>query len=97
MIELGEGDHEYKFLVDGQWITDPNAATIENNAGFKNNHGPDEATTLFQIAFEGDPGGFLLLLSQLYLQPPPGLLSPLDHSRGSCHIFPWLSFRALHS
>jgi len=37
MIELGEGDHEYKFLVDGQWITDPNAATIENNAGFKNN------------------------------------------------------------
>jgi len=37
MIELGEGDHEYKFLVDGQWITDPHAPTIENNAGFKNN------------------------------------------------------------
>ena len=37
MIELGEGDHEYKFLVDGQWVIDPNAPTIENNAGFKNN------------------------------------------------------------
>jgi len=37
MIELGEGDHEYKFLVDGQWVIDPNAPIIENNAGFKNN------------------------------------------------------------
>ena len=37
MIELGEGDHEYKFLVDGQWVTDPNTAIIENNSGFKNN------------------------------------------------------------
>ena len=37
MVELGEGDHEYKFMVDGAWITDSNAPTIENNAGFKNN------------------------------------------------------------
>ena len=37
MIELGEGDHEYKFLVDGQWVTDPNTAVIENDSGFKNN------------------------------------------------------------
>lgn len=37
MIELGEGDHEYKFLVDGQWITDSGAPTVENNSGFKNN------------------------------------------------------------
>jgi len=37
MIELGEGDHEYKFLVDGQWITDPVAPTIENSTGIKNN------------------------------------------------------------
>ena len=37
MIELGEGDHEYKFLVDGNWVTDPNTAIIENNSGFKNN------------------------------------------------------------
>ena len=37
MIELGEGDHEYKFLVDGSWVTDPNTAIIENNSGFKNN------------------------------------------------------------
>ena len=33
MIELGEGDHEYKFLVDGQWITDSGAPTVENNSG----------------------------------------------------------------
>lgn len=37
MVELGEGDHEYKFLVDGQWVTDSNAPSVENNAGFKNN------------------------------------------------------------
>lgn len=37
MIELGEGDHEYKFMVDGQWFTDPNAPIVENDAGFKNN------------------------------------------------------------
>jgi hypothetical protein len=37
MIELGVGDHEYKFLVDGQWITDSGAPTVENNSGFKNN------------------------------------------------------------
>ena len=35
MVELGEGDHEYKFLVDGQWFTDPNASIVENNAGEK--------------------------------------------------------------
>ena len=33
MIELGVGDHEYKFLVDGQWITDSGAPTVENNSG----------------------------------------------------------------
>ncbi len=37
MVELGEGDHEYKFMVDGQWLTDPNVPVIENEAGFKNN------------------------------------------------------------
>ena len=37
MVELGEGDHEYKFFVDGQWITDSSAATIESKPGFKNN------------------------------------------------------------
>jgi len=37
MVDLGEGDHEYKFFVDGQWQTDPNAPIIENSSGFKNN------------------------------------------------------------
>jgi 5'-AMP-activated protein kinase regulatory beta subunit len=37
MVELGEGDHEYKFFVDGNWATDPNAPIVENDAGFKNN------------------------------------------------------------
>jgi len=36
MVELGEGNHEYKFFVDGQWLTDPNIPTIENGTGFKN-------------------------------------------------------------
>jgi 5'-AMP-activated protein kinase regulatory beta subunit len=37
MVELGEGDHEYKFFVDGNWATDQNAPIIVNEAGFKNN------------------------------------------------------------
>ena len=37
MVDLGEGNHEYKFFVDGQWQTDPNAPIIENSSGFKNN------------------------------------------------------------
>jgi len=37
MVELGEGDHEYKFFVDGHWVTDPTAPIIENDTGIKNN------------------------------------------------------------
>ena len=36
LIFSGEGNHEYKFFVDGQWLTDPNIPTIENGTGFKN-------------------------------------------------------------
>ena len=27
IIELPEGEHEYKFCVDGRWIHDPNAVS----------------------------------------------------------------------
>lgn len=27
IIELPEGDHEYKFFVDGHWVHDPNAVS----------------------------------------------------------------------
>ncbi len=37
LVNLGEGDHEYKFFVDGQWQTDPHAPIIETNDGYKNN------------------------------------------------------------
>lgn len=37
IVDLGEGDHEYKFLVDGNWITDPSAAVVETETGYKNN------------------------------------------------------------
>ncbi|KAG1684013.1 5'-AMP-activated protein kinase subunit beta-1 [Nymphon striatum] len=37
MINLSEGEHQYKFLVDDQWTYDPNHNTIENESGTKNN------------------------------------------------------------
>lgn len=37
IVDLGEGEHEYKFLVDGQWMHDPTEPVVENNLGTKNN------------------------------------------------------------
>ncbi|XP_068753327.1 5'-AMP-activated protein kinase subunit beta-2-like [Montipora capricornis] len=37
IIELPEGEHEYKFCVDGRWIHDPNAPTTNDNFGGRNN------------------------------------------------------------
>ncbi|CAB4068042.1 PRKAB [Lepeophtheirus salmonis] len=31
LAELQEGDHEYKFLVDGTWLTDPNTPCVSDN------------------------------------------------------------------
>ena len=36
-VELPAGNYEYKFLVDGKWIIDPdNAHTCNNSLGTKN-------------------------------------------------------------
>ncbi|KXJ27495.1 5'-AMP-activated protein kinase subunit beta-2 [Exaiptasia diaphana] len=37
IIELPEGEHEYKFCVDGKWIHDPNLPTANDNFGGRNN------------------------------------------------------------
>ena len=37
IVELAEGNHEYKFLVDGEWVNDPNSPVVENEPGHKNN------------------------------------------------------------
>ncbi|XP_031569036.1 5'-AMP-activated protein kinase subunit beta-1-like [Actinia tenebrosa] len=37
IIELPEGEHEYKFCVDGRWIHDPNLPTTNDNFGGRNN------------------------------------------------------------
>lgn len=37
IIDLPEGDHEYKFCVDGNWKHDPKLKNIENDVGTKNN------------------------------------------------------------
>jgi Glycogen recognition site of AMP-activated protein kinase len=36
-VDLAEGEHEYKFLVDGQWMHDPTEPVIDNGIGSKNN------------------------------------------------------------
>lgn len=37
IINLPEGDHQYKFCVDGEWKHDPKLKNIENEVGTKNN------------------------------------------------------------
>lgn len=37
IIELLEGEHYFKFLVDGHWIHDPNQPTVNDTFGGRNN------------------------------------------------------------
>lgn len=37
IVELPEGEHQYKFVVDGKWEYDPNQASIDDNFNGKNN------------------------------------------------------------
>ncbi|KAH8314492.1 5'-AMP-activated protein kinase subunit beta-1 [Drosophila kikkawai] len=37
IIDLPEGDHQYKFCVDGEWKHDPKLKSVENDEGQKNN------------------------------------------------------------
>ncbi|XP_063236039.1 5'-AMP-activated protein kinase subunit beta-1 isoform X2 [Bacillus rossius redtenbacheri] len=37
IIDLPEGEHQYKFFVDGEWRHDPGVRIIDNGMGSKNN------------------------------------------------------------
>ncbi|XP_056648437.1 5'-AMP-activated protein kinase subunit beta-1 isoform X3 [Diorhabda sublineata] len=37
IIDLPEGEHQYKFFVDGEWKNDPANKIVEDNGGVKNN------------------------------------------------------------
>lgn len=37
IVDLPEGEHQYKFYVDGKWEHDPNQPTIDDNYNGKNN------------------------------------------------------------
>ncbi|CAG0883495.1 unnamed protein product [Darwinula stevensoni] len=37
IVDLAEGEHQYKFLVDGEWKHDTSEPTLENDMGTKNN------------------------------------------------------------
>ncbi|XP_078741035.1 5'-AMP-activated protein kinase subunit beta-2-like, partial [Lampetra fluviatilis] len=37
ILELPEGEHQYKFYVDGQWLHDPNEPVVTSNLGTVNN------------------------------------------------------------
>lgn len=37
IIDLPEGEHQYKFYVDGEWKHDPKLKNVENDVGSKNN------------------------------------------------------------
>lgn len=37
IMDLPEGEHQFKFNVDGQWVHDPSVPSIDNGLGSKNN------------------------------------------------------------
>ncbi|GIX94304.1 5'-AMP-activated protein kinase subunit beta-1 [Caerostris extrusa] len=37
ILEVPEGEHQYKFLVDGQWVHSSSQPTVNNDLGTKNN------------------------------------------------------------
>lgn len=37
IVDLPEGEHQYKFVVDGKWEHDPNQPTVDDNFNGKNN------------------------------------------------------------
>ncbi|XP_058121077.1 5'-AMP-activated protein kinase subunit beta-1 isoform X1 [Anopheles ziemanni] len=37
IVNIPEGDHQYKFLVDGEWKHDPKLKNVENDTGITNN------------------------------------------------------------
>lgn len=37
IVDLHEGDHEYKFFIDGQWVTDSNSPVAYNSLGNSTN------------------------------------------------------------
>ncbi|KAK4004371.1 5'-AMP-activated protein kinase subunit beta-1 isoform X1 [Daphnia magna] len=37
IVDLPEGEHQYKFLVDGEWMHDPTEPVTDNGIGSKNN------------------------------------------------------------
>lgn len=37
ILDVPEGNHQYKFMVDGQWVHDQNEPTVDNDLGTKNN------------------------------------------------------------
>jgi len=36
-VKLDPGTHQYKYIVDGEWVVDPECATVDNNLGGLNN------------------------------------------------------------
>lgn len=37
ILDLPQGEHEFKFFVDGEWKHDPRHKTVDNDMGSKNN------------------------------------------------------------
>lgn len=37
IIDLPEGEHQYKFCVDGEWKNDPASKMVDDESGIKNN------------------------------------------------------------
>jgi len=35
-VSLSPGEYQYKFIVDGQWVVDPKAASVPNSYGTEN-------------------------------------------------------------
>ncbi|XP_018902990.1 5'-AMP-activated protein kinase subunit beta-1 isoform X2 [Bemisia tabaci] len=76
IIDLPEGEHQYKFCVDGEWKFDPSLRIVDNGLGTKNNMISVKKTDfeVFQ-ALEKDSEGISSSLQTEYGQVVPTKLT----------------------
>jgi 5'-AMP-activated protein kinase regulatory beta subunit len=85
ILELQEGEHQYKYLVDGEWKHNANEPTVDNNMGTKNNI-IDVKKTDFEV-FEA-----LAIDSDTVSHGRKGSVSgspPGDYSQDIPNVKPW--------
>ena len=67
IVELPEGEYQYKFIVDGDWVHDPQEVSVDNTLGSRNN-----VLTVTPKDFEAYEGHDLFEKAPGLSSSPPG-------------------------